>query len=177
MPRTLRGPQPSSAVATLLEADEGALLDVHAAARAIAPAGSISAVLAAKETDVAALSEQRDHTSTPATPHAGMRAKGESPTIKRELTLTPTADEAFTRLVETFRKTTGTRLTSSHAARALLNGMVQCFPAIEREARRLGRLKLPSNARGREAEREHFERQIARALVAGIRASPALEDD
>lgn len=97
--------------------------------------------------------------------------------IKRELALSTQTDETFTRLVEIFRRHTGTRLSSSHLARALLLGMGCCLDRIEREAKRCGRQKLPSNARGREAERESFERTIARAVIAGIRASPPLDDE
>lgn len=101
----------------------------------------------------------------------------ESAVIKRELALNSQTDETFTRLVEIFRRHTQTRLSSSHIARALLVGVGHCLNQIEREARRLGRQKLPSNARGRKAEREQFERSIALALVAGIRAAPLPDDE
>lgn len=97
--------------------------------------------------------------------------------IKREFALNSQTDETFTRLVEIFRRHTGTRLSSSHVARALLLGLQPCLDRIEREAKRCGRQKLPSNARGREAERESFERAIARALIAGIRATPPPDDE
>ena len=101
----------------------------------------------------------------------------ESAVIKRELALNSQTDETFTRLVEIFRRHTGTRLSASHLARALLLGMGCCLDRIEREGKRCGRQKLPSNARGRDAERESFERTIARALIAGIRATPPPDDE
>jgi hypothetical protein len=101
----------------------------------------------------------------------------QSEVIKRELILNSQADETFTRLVEIFRRHTGTRLSSSHVARALFIGMGCCLDRIEREAKRCGRQKLPSNARGKEAERESFERAIARALIAGIRATQTPDDE
>jgi hypothetical protein len=49
--------------------------------------------------------------------------------------------------------------------------------SLEHEAhRRLVPQKLPSNARGREAERAHFEEQIAWAFIAGVRAAPGDEE-
>jgi hypothetical protein len=38
-----------------------------------------------------------------------------------------------------------------------LTGVAHCMESLEREAKYIGRLKLPSNARGREADRERFE--------------------
>ena len=101
----------------------------------------------------------------------------QSAIIKRELALNLRTDETFTRLVEIFRRHTGTRLSSIHLARALFIGMECCVDRIEREAKRCGRQKLPSNARGREAERESFERTIARAIIAGIRTTPPPDDE
>jgi hypothetical protein len=49
--------------------------------------------------------------------------------------------------------------------------------SLEREAKYIGRLKLPSNARGKEAERQRFEQQIAMAFIAGIRGAPAFSRD
>ena len=108
---------------------------------------------------------------------AAQPMNSEPAVIKRELALNSHTDETFTRLVEIFRRHTGTRLSSSHLARALFLGMGCCLDRIEREAKRCGRRKLPSNARGREAERESFERTIARALIAGIRATPPPDDE
>jgi hypothetical protein len=49
--------------------------------------------------------------------------------------------------------------------------------SLEREAKYIGRLKLPSNARGKEADRERFEEQVAMAFVAGMRGAPAFTRD
>jgi hypothetical protein len=48
---------------------------------------------------------------------------------------------------------------------------------LEREARRIGPQKRPSNARGKELERERLENRIADAFVAGIRAAAAFESE
>jgi hypothetical protein len=48
---------------------------------------------------------------------------------------------------------------------------------LEREARQMQPLKLPSNARGRQLERERFEARIADAFIAGIRSAPAIDED
>ena len=44
---------------------------------------------------------------------------------------------------------------------------------IEREARQIGPLKLPSNARGREGDRERFEEKLAEAIANGFRKAAA----
>lgn len=91
--------------------------------------------------------------------------------VKRELTLTRSTDEVFTGLIHTYRRSTGTRITASHVFRAMLRGVAFCLPELEREASRIGRVKLPSNARGREAERDRFEDRIAEAFVNGVRSA------
>lgn len=150
MPRPLRQPQPSSSVARLL--------DVHAAARAVSPSA--------------------------ASPQPGSVQRGpapapwpERPTTDREVQLTPSADRSLSRLVELYRRSTGTRLTTSHVARALLKGIDHCMDTLEREAGRLGPMRLPSNARGSELARERFEARIADAFLAGIRAAAAFDPD
>jgi hypothetical protein len=97
--------------------------------------------------------------------------------IKRELTLSRATDQTFAQLIELYRRATGTRLSASHLARAMLIGIAPYLPTFEREAARLGLLKLPSNAAGHELERHRFEEQIGRAFVAGIRAAPTFEGD
>ncbi len=94
---------------------------------------------------------------------------GETPSIKRELVLTRSADETLTRLVDTFRHATRARLTTSHAMRALLKAVAMQLDLIEREARRIGPLRLPSNARGREFDRDRFEALLADAVLAAMR--------
>jgi len=88
--------------------------------------------------------------------------------VKRELTLDRAADAMLTDLIQVFRMATDTRLTASHVVRAILRAMAACRPLLEREARRLGPLKLPSNASGRARERAEFERQIADAFLRGM---------
>lgn len=100
-------------------------------------------------------------------------SSGEGTLLKRELILSRTTDDALTGLVQLYRRATGARLTASHAARAMLRGVAFCLPELEQEARRIGPLKLPSNARGREAERDRFEQRLAEAFINGIRAAAA----
>ena len=165
MARPLRAPPPSSSVV--------GLLDMGAAARALAPPEPIPpgpAVMQVVE------SPRVPFAAAVAAPvHVPVCPTGEAADLKREFVLSQSTDEAFTELVDLLRKATGSRLTSSHVARALCRGLAQCMPFIEREARRIGRLKLPANARGREAERERFEERITQSLVDGIRASAAYQ--
>lgn len=83
----------------------------------------------------------------------------------------------MTRLVDLYRRATGTRLTTSHVARAVLCGVEHSMASLEREARKLGPMRLPSNARGRELERERFESRLADAFISGIRAAAAFDPD
>jgi hypothetical protein len=96
---------------------------------------------------------------------------GETPEIKREFILTRTADESLGHLTTLYSKATGTNLTNSHFLRALLKALTHAMPEIERQAALVGRLRRPSNARGREGEREEYERRIAASLLAGMRGA------
>lgn len=149
MAKSLAARPPTSAVARLLDGD--------AAARAVSVL-----TLTAKPL--------REESEPPApTPVA----TGEPATVKRELVLTPAADAALSRLVTLYRQATGTKLTTSHVARAVLHVVAACEPFIEREAATLGPTPLPSNAKGREAERDAFERHIARAFHTALAAAMA----
>jgi hypothetical protein len=158
MAKQLREPPPSSSVARLLDRD--------AAARALAP----------HEFGIEAVPDSMPRPSVVAiTPTPTPQPSGEIVDVKREFVLSRSTDEAFTQLVDLLRRSTGTRLTSSHVARALFRGIAHCLPIIELQTRRLGRLKLPSNARGREAERERFETLLTQTVINGIRASAAYD--
>lgn len=161
MPKPLREPPPSSSVARLL--------DLGAAARAVAEPLQI-----ATPAEDHRRSSQGE-TIPGATTSARDTATGEKPQIKRELVFTPSSDETFSRLVELYRRGTGTKLTASHVARAMMKGVSHCMDYLEKEARKIGQLKLPSNARGRELERERFEARIADAFITGIRSAPAID--
>ncbi len=175
MAKPLREPPPSSSVARLL--------DVEAASRALAPAqpaapepsqpanrdapAITTPAPLARQPEVPPVHHVPPATASPAAP------TGEPANIKRELVLSPSTEETFSRLVELYRRSTGTRLSSSHVARAILKGVAACLPALEREAETIGRLRLPGNARGREGERERFEERIAEAFVNGVRSAAA----
>jgi hypothetical protein len=112
-------------------------------------------------------------TTVEAPPVQTIAPTGEPANIKREFVLSPSTDETFSRLVELYRRSTGTRLSSSHVARAMLKGVAACMASLEREAETIGRLRLPGNARGREGERERFEDRIAEAFTNGFRSAAA----
>jgi hypothetical protein len=148
MAKRLREPTPSSSVARLF--------DIGAAARAISQPPATNQMTAPEEVALAV-----------------SRAVPAIPNVKREFVLTQSTDHTFSELVALYHRVTGTKLTASHVARAMLKGVAHCMESLEREAKYVGRLKLPSNARGKEAERERFEDHIAMAFVAGIRGAPA----
>lgn len=107
--------------------------------------------------------------------HSGFseRIPAEALHIKREFILSLEAEETLTRLVDLYRRSTGARLSGSHLLRAILKGAAACMGSLEQEVYRMGRLKLPSNARGREAQREVFEDRLAEAFVNAVRAAAA----
>lgn len=154
MARPLRETPPSSAVARLL--------DVGAAARAI----TATAVTAPETTNVDLRPGPADE------PRSGDLTR--PALVKREFVLTPAAERSLLTLIDSIRRATGARVSASHVLRALLVAVEHAGPQIDHEARRLGALKLPSNASGRDSERAAFERRIAAALVAGLRAASAL---
>lgn len=155
MAKPLHRPPPSSSIARLLDQD--------AAARAIAAPPSEPGVSPVVGSAL----------SAPAIPRAEVCVQPR--TIKRELTLTVATDETLTQLVDLYRRSTGTRLSTSHVARAMLRAVAYCMGSVEREARRIGRRKLPANAPGCETQRERFEHRLAQALVNGIRTAPSVD--
>ena len=156
MARSLTQPPPSSSLARLL--------DAGAAARAVSV------------TTPATPFEQVNAGPSAAEAPGSVAGRDHDP-VKRELTLTMATDDVFEQLVEVYRRATGTRLSSSQLARAMRRGLAHCLPSLQREANRIGRLTLPSNARGRDRERDAFERRIARAFIAGIRSVPAFQPE
>ncbi|RIK67141.1 MAG: hypothetical protein DCC65_07940 [Planctomycetota bacterium] len=162
MAKPLRTPPPSSSVARLF--------DLDAAARAVAAPVVERESQVPEHPTVAEPIPAARTVLPPAHPAA-------IPSIKREFVFTPASEATLLQLVETYRRSTGTKLTASHVARALMKGVAHCMEHLEREARRIGPLKLPSNARGRELERERFEARIADAFIAGIRSAPAMDRD
>ncbi|MFA6043740.1 MAG: hypothetical protein WC718_02040 [Phycisphaerales bacterium] len=90
--------------------------------------------------------------------------------VKRECVLTRPTDEALTRLTHLIRRTTGARVNASQSVRCLLNALTTVWPRLEEELCTLGPLRLPSNARGYEQDRESLEQTLARALVRAMRS-------
>lgn len=171
MAKQLREPAPSSSVARLF--------DMQAAARAVAVQSepSTAATHGCSVRTVASETRPGPSSAEAARPPAQSEVvrSGEHAFLKRELVLTPGTDQVLTRLVDLYRRETGTRLSASHVARAVLKGIAHSMHTLEREARRLGPMKLPGNARGRELDRERFEARIADAFVAGVRAASAFD--
>jgi hypothetical protein len=151
MAKPLQTPPPSSSIARLV--------DLDAAARAVADPTST----ARRPAEQPLPPQQVQHTLN--------TARHDRPCLNREFVLTPSADAAFERLLALYRRSTRTRLTASHVFRAVLKGIAHHLDTLEIEAERLGPLRLPSNARGRDQHREHFEARIADAFVRGMVSS------
>jgi hypothetical protein len=151
MPKPLLRPQPTSSVANIL--DESV---ARAALARVTPARRV------EET------EQAAHTTSV----VADEALTETPTIRRQFILTPSADLTLKHMVALYSKATGSELTNSHVLRALLKAIEHAMPQLEHEAEQMGKLKRPKNDRANEAHRDEFERKLASCIVAGMNGAP-----
>ncbi len=149
MAKALKNEPPTSSV--------GRLLDREAVARALHPPSEAFRPTSYSD-DSPFQSEVRQRVST---------------AVKREVSLSSEAEKTLSQLVQTYRQATRTRLSNSHVIRALLRGVAHGMSEIQREAELLGTLKLPSNAKGREHDRDQFENAIASSFVAAMRSLPS----
>lgn len=149
MAKTLRTTPPSSSVARLL--------DPAAASRAIEK--------------VSGNQQPSPKIEPPNTPLQSPAAVGDpgARLIKREVVLTPETDAILDELVETFRRATRTRLTTSLVIRAMLLSAQHAGAAIQDHLHQAGYVRLPSNARSHAAERQRFELLLARAFAVAMR--------
>jgi hypothetical protein len=101
----------------------------------------------------------------------------ETPKIHREFVLTEAADITIDDAIRVLSRRTGTRLTRSHFLRAVLKAISHALPELEDKAGAIGILKRPSNWGTEEAAqgREEYELDLARAIVAAIKASKQME--
>lgn len=95
---------------------------------------------------------------------------GEPVNITREFHLTASAARTLKTAVGIYEEPAGGSITNSHFLRALLMVIEDALPHLADEAQKLTNFKRPSNAPGYEAEREKFERRLAEAIIAGMRA-------
>lgn len=144
MAKNLRQPPPSSSVVRLLDPD--------AVARAVAhsppsPGRADTCRSGAHEVQLARI-------------------------VKRELALCAETDATFERLIQALRRASGTRLSASHALRAVVRALAPHLRSIELETVRRGPRRMPGNAAGAVAQRYAFETQLAECIAAGVRANP-----
>ena len=102
---------------------------------------------------------------------------GEPANIHRQFILTRSADDTLKKLVRIYSRAGGVDLKGSEVMRAVLVALEHAAPELEREAVRIGRLKRPKNDRGNEGLRDRLERRIARAIIAGLRATTPPEEE
>jgi hypothetical protein len=162
MPKPLNKPQPTSSVANLLEPG--------VAAAALAPTGTLSPTAPRNSP----IPNEGQIVGSDQAVAAGVPT-GELANITRQFILTSSTDETLKRLLAVYSRASGANLTNSHVLRAILKAVSHAMPELEREATRLRALKRPSNARGKEALREEFEKKLATAFVAGMRAAAVYE--
>jgi len=151
MPKPLLRPQPTSSVANIL--DESV---ARAALARVTPARRVEETAQAAHTTSVVADE----------------ALTETPTIRRQFILTPSADLTLKHMVALYSKATGSELTNSHVLRALLKAIEHAMPQLEHEAEQMGKLKRPKNDRANEAHRDEFERKLASCIVAGMHDAP-----
>jgi hypothetical protein len=157
MPKPLDKPQPTSSVANMLDIGVGA----------------------------AALAKPPRRENVPPTPVANeippqpvvAEPPGEPANIHRQFILTRSADQTLKKLVRIYSRAGGVDLKGSEVMRAVLIALEHAAPELEREAARIGKLKRPKNDRGNEGLRDRLERRIARAIIAGLKATTPPEEE
>jgi hypothetical protein len=158
MPKALDKKQPSSSVANMLDANVGAAA-LQTPARREEPLKPTPLAL-----DIPPKLLQVDKT-------------GEAANIHRQFILTNTTDETLKRLVAIYSRATGIDLKSTELMRAILIALNHAAVELEREAAHIGALKRPKNEKGNEHLRDRLERKIARAIIAGMRATTLMEEN
>ena len=157
MPKPLDKPQPTSSVANMLDLGVGAAALAKPPRRENVPPTSVA-------------------NEIPPQP-VPFEPPGEPANIHRQFILTRSADETLKKLVRIYSRAGGVDLKSSEVMRAVLVALEHASPELEREAARIGRLKRPKNDRGNEGLRDRLERRIARAIIAGLRATTPPEEE
>lgn len=89
-------------------------------------------------------------------------------TVKREFVLTAEAASTMDALVEAFRLLTGTRVSGSHALRAMLIVVEGAVPLIGREIVPGEPWRLPANGARFEASRVSFEQRLGEVLLKAV---------
>ena len=157
MPKPLDKPQPTSSVANMLDLGVGAAALAKPSRRENVPPTPVA-------NDIPPQPVQAD-------------PPGEPANIHRQFILTRSADDTLKKLVRIYSRAGGVDLKSSEVMRAVLVALEHAAPELEREATRIGRLKRPKNDRGNEGLRDRLERRIARAIIAGLRATTPPEEE
>lgn len=89
-------------------------------------------------------------------------------TVKREFVLTTASANSMDALVEAFRLLTGTRVSGSHALRAMLIAVERAIPLIHTEVAPGGPWRLPANGARFESSRADFEQRLGTVLLTAL---------
>ena len=155
MPKPLTKKQPTSSVASMLEPGIGA-------AAISKPPEQVEPILPTPITN-----------QLPPQPIISQPV-GEQSNVLKQFSLTPSTDRTLKRLVSIYSNAASLDLKASEVLRAVLVALEHAIPELEREAAQIGPLKRPKHERGNEALRDQLERRIARAIIAGTRATNVL---
>ena len=99
----------------------------------------------------------------------------EKENILRQFGLTADSDRILKKIVSVYSDATSLDLKNSEFLRSFLIAVEHALPELEREAQAIGRLKRPKNDRDKKGIQQQMERQIAKAIVAGMRAVATLD--
>ncbi|MEQ9094946.1 MAG: hypothetical protein RIE32_01635 [Phycisphaerales bacterium] len=89
---------------------------------------------------------------------------------KRQVVLDERTDTTLQQLTETMRRVTGTRLTTSHAVRALLRAVEPSLPLLATRAVPAEATFLPNNAPRFADHRIRYEQALTRLLSEALRS-------
>ena len=133
------------------------------------PSSSIAATLAESARGaLAATPASVDRGSDSTVPRHGQASPGDSPRVKREFLLTTSADKTIDELVLMIRQRTGARINASLPIRSILWLCDAAARALDEEARRIGRLRLPP--RHDASARVALEERLGQMVLAALRA-------
>lgn len=88
--------------------------------------------------------------------------------VKREFILDGAAAAMMDELLSVLRSGTATRLSASHALRAVLMALAPALPALAGSVERAGPWRLPGNGADHEHARHGFEQRLAVCIRASV---------
>jgi len=120
---------------------------------------------------IGSLLEAGDAATSPVPAGARPAARRGSRYRKRQIILDEHTDAALHALTESLRRVTGTRLTTSHAARAVLRAIEPALPRLSMATAPIEATCLPNNAARFADDRARFEQALRHLIGEALRAT------